>query len=228
MSYYSSLNDDAKKYGVEGTRYGGKAIQMTGESYRSDDDVKKDIVKVSNDDYDNRKFLEIVGSDGFKDKMKEEGKWNKDINKAWKVAKSGDGIANYNDLGKVEAGFAELGNVLGTHNNRGEFDVRDQAGTLNAALSEYMDMFSLKDAVTKNKKDKDKDKGDKEPNWTQTETENLGMAIDNVIAFEEGRRGVREESFDVRDDEQKRSSMDFANDFKKDIIGKARQSRFAV
>ena len=89
-------------------------------------------------------------------------------------------------------------------------------------------MFSLKDAVTRNKKDKDKDKGDKEPNWTPAETENLAMALDNVISFEEGRRGTREESFDVRDDEQKRSSMDFANDFKKSIIGKGRQSRFAV
>ena len=229
MSYYnSSIDKDAEKYGVPGTNTMMSVQRGTDDEFRSEHNVKNDIAKAANNDYDNRKFLEVVGSPGFKEKMKEEGNWNKDINKAWKVAAGGNGIVSYEQLKNVEKGFSELGNVLDTHNNRGEFDSRDQAGTLNAALAEYMDIFSLKDAVIKNKKDKKKDKGDKEPNWTQTEMENLGMAIDNVIAFEEGRRGAREESFDVRDDEQKRSSMDFANDFKKDIIGRGRQSRFAV
>lgn len=228
MSYPSSLNDQAERLGIKGTQFGGRATQMGGGDYRSEDDVEKDVLAASNNDYDNRKFLEIVGDDDFKEKMKEEGTWNKDINKAYKVAQSGNGIVSMDDLAKVQTGFAELGNVLDTHNNRGEFDVRDQAGTLNAALAEYMDMFSLKDAVTKNNKKKDKDKDDEPETYTETEMENLGNVIDSVHSFESGRRTGPTESFDTRDDEQKRSSMEFANDFKKSIIGRGRQSRFAI
>ena len=226
MTFRTELDKKAEKYGISGINSMMSVQRGTDDEFRSESDVTRDVLDSSNNDYDNRKFLEIVGDDNFKKKMKEEGTWNKDINKAYKVAQSGNGIASIDDLTKVETGFAELGNVLGTHNNRGEFDVRDQAGTLNSALAEYMDMFSLKDAVTKNKKKK-KDK-DKEPDtYTETEIENLGNAVDFMHDFESGRTG-RSDSFDTRDDEQKRSSMDFANDFKKDIINKNRGSRFAT
>ena len=228
MAYYSSLQADidADKYGVPRTNAGRS--QGTGEE-RTADDVRRDILKSSNNDYDNRKFLEIVGSDGFKEQMVKEGKWNKKVDGAYEIAKKGDGITNLEDLQTFKKGFAKLGHTLGTHNNRGTFDVRDQAGTLNAALSEYMDMFSLEDAVNKGKKKKKDNKKDKESEtYTETEMESIGDAVDFVHSFEDNRMGARDKSFDARDDDQKRSSMEFANDFKKSIIGRSRGSRFAV
>ena len=54
------------RYGVEGQRYGGRAIEMTGKSYRGSDDVKKDLQKAMSQDYDTRRTLEAAAMSGDK------------------------------------------------------------------------------------------------------------------------------------------------------------------
>ena len=70
MNYSSSKYKGEQKllerYGVEGQRQGGRAIEMTGKSYRGSDDVKKDLQKAMANDYDTRRTLEAAAMSGKK------------------------------------------------------------------------------------------------------------------------------------------------------------------
>ena len=245
--YHQDLQKKADQYGVQGYQH-GRTDKGTG-PYRGVQEVEKDIVKAAGNDYQTQEFLQLVGNEDLKKKLKEEGKWNEKINKAFKVASKGNGITNMDDLEKVEKGFAEFGNQLNTHNNRGDFDVRDKAGTIKTGLENFYDMFNL-DENGRNKK-KDKDDDDDKPYATDEQQERIDELTSNVRAAEDSRRwsGARSAAlsdkdyedpkkvaeFDRRAMSTKKSPMEFANHFKKQILKgnwdksqRAKDSRFDV
>ena len=62
--------DMLKRYGVEGYRGGGRAIEMTGKSYRGVDEVKEDLANAMMKDYDTRRTMEAQAMAGNKDAKK--------------------------------------------------------------------------------------------------------------------------------------------------------------
>ena len=57
---------ELERYGVEGPRFGGRAQEMTGKSYRSAEDVEKDIIDAARNDYDLRRTVEAAALSGKK------------------------------------------------------------------------------------------------------------------------------------------------------------------
>ena len=57
---------ELERYGVEGMRGGGRAMEMTGKSYRSAEDVEKDIINAARNDYDLRRTMEAAALSGKK------------------------------------------------------------------------------------------------------------------------------------------------------------------
>ena len=57
---------ELERYGVEGPRFGGRAQEMTGKSYRSAEDVEKDIINAARNDYDLRRTVEAAALSGKK------------------------------------------------------------------------------------------------------------------------------------------------------------------
>ena len=55
---------ETKRFDVEGMQMGGRASQMSGNEYRSEKDVEKDMVNAARNDYDLRRTLEAAAMSG--------------------------------------------------------------------------------------------------------------------------------------------------------------------
>ena len=68
-----------ERYGVEGPRGGGRAQEMTGKSYRSAEDVEKDLINAARNDYDLRRTVEAAAMSGKKKAIKLQKKGFKNV-----------------------------------------------------------------------------------------------------------------------------------------------------
>ena len=112
------------RYGVEGQRMGGRAVEMTGQSYRSADDVSKDLAKAAMNDYDTRRTMEAQAMAGKK--------------KAQKYAENG--FKNTKDVMKANNMFERWHKKTG---NGGDFSSNsDFAGLTHNSVQRERDKFS--------------------------------------------------------------------------------------
>ena len=95
-----------ERYGVEGQRQGGRAIEVSGgKSYRSSDDVRKDLQKAMSQDYDTRRSLEAAAMSGDK-------KASKLIESGFKSFQDMEDSQNYfKKLHKKEGGGGQFSSV---------------------------------------------------------------------------------------------------------------------
>ena len=98
-----------ERYGVEGTRGGGRAMEMSGKSYRSTDDVKRDLAAAMMKDYHTNESFQnaaLAGHKGAK-KFAKKGFDSGNIYDAWDT---------YKDLKKEYVGG---GGMMGAENIAG-------------------------------------------------------------------------------------------------------------
>ena len=147
-NYSSSKFEGERKlldrYGVEGQRYGGKAMEMTGKRYRGSDDVKKDLQKAMSQDYDTRRTLEAAAMSGDK-------KAKKLIKKGFKNFQAMEDTQSYFEKQhKKEGGggqFSSVNDYMNLTQSMVQKDRNAQTATYDEKYAKTTDLNDLKDKL---------------------------------------------------------------------------------
>ena len=150
-----------KRYGVEGTRGGGRAIEMTGKSYRGTDEVKEDLAKAMMNDYDTRRSMEAAAMAGNKD--------------AKKYAKKGF------KAGNIQEAYGVLRDLKKEYVGGGGMDgAKNRAGLTHALVKADRENFIAdNDAKYAFKSDLEKMKQENDPGQARQATE--GMSFNDYM-----------------------------------------------
>ena len=132
------------RYGVEGQRQGGRAIEMSGKSYRSSDDVRKDLQKAMANDYDTRRALEAASMSGDK-------KASKLIKKGFKNFQAMEDTQDYfKKQHKKEGGggqFSSVNDYMNLTQSMVKKDRAAQTAAYDEAYAKTTDLNDLKDKL---------------------------------------------------------------------------------
>jgi hypothetical protein len=112
---------EMERFGVKGMQMGGKAQQMTGNDYRSEKDVEKDMIDSARNDYDLRRTLEAAAMSG-------KGKAQKILDKGFKNAGDITNALNFSEKAAKRHGqggdFSSASDYMGLTQSMVERDRR--------------------------------------------------------------------------------------------------------
>ena len=135
---------ELERYGVEGPRFGGRAQEMTGKSYRSAEDVEKDIINAARNDYDLRRTVEAAALSGKK--------------KAIDLQKNGfnsiDDVTNWGNFSEKAAkrhgqggDFSSASDYMGLTKSMVQRDRAKQTAAYDETYAKTTDLNALKDKL---------------------------------------------------------------------------------
>ena len=135
---------ELERYGVEGPRFGGRAQEMTGKSYRSAEDVEKDIINAARNDYDLRRTVEAAALSGKK----------KAINLQKNGFNSIDDVTNWGNFSEKAAkrhgqggDFSSASDYMGLTKSMVQRDRNKQTAAYDETYAKTADLNALKDKL---------------------------------------------------------------------------------
>ena len=132
---------EMERFGVKGMQMGGKASQMTGNEYRSEKDVEKDMVNAARNDYDLRRTLEAAAMSG-------KGKAEKILDRGFKNAGDITNALNFSEKAAKRHGqggdFSSASDYMGLTQSMVERDRRKQTES-------YDNKYATNDALAEMK-----------------------------------------------------------------------------
>ena len=201
------------RYGVEGQRYGGKAMEMTGKRYRSSDEVKKDLQKAMSQDYDTRRTLEAAAMSGDK-------KAKKLIKKGFKSFQAMEDTQDYfKKQHKKEGGGGQFSSVNDYMNLTQSMVQKDR----NAQTAAYDDKYA-KTTDLNDLKDKLMAQATEEAVTAPIEPSDRMAAVEE--RFEKAASGSlnappslfdKDNALPAKADDQADAARNFVEDYKKDV-----------
>ena len=135
---------ELERYGVEGPRFGGRAQEMTGKSYRSAEDVEKDIINAARNDYDLRRTVEAAALSGKK----------KAINLQKNGFNSIDDVTNWGNFSEKAAkrhgqggDFSSASDYMGLTKSMVQRDRNKQTAAYDETYAKTTDLNALKEKL---------------------------------------------------------------------------------
>ena len=132
---------EMERFGVKGMQMGGRASQMSGNDYRSEKDVEKDMVNAARNDYDLRRTLEAAAMSG-------KGKAEKILDKGFKNAGDITNALNFSEKAAKRHGqggdFSSASDYMGLTQSMVERDRRKQTES-------YDNKYATNDALAEMK-----------------------------------------------------------------------------
>lgn len=202
------------RYGVEGQRGGGRAVEISGKSYRSSSDVEKDLQRAMSQDPDTRRSLEAAAMSGDKKAQKLIKKGFKNFDQMHKTQKY------FEKQHKKEGGggeFSSVNDYMNLTNSLVNKERDAQTASYDERYAKTTDLNSLKDKLMAEASDK--------AVAAPIEPSDRMAAVEDRMENAAGGSGNRPPSLFDKDnalpaktDDQKDAARNFVEDYKKDVM----------
>jgi len=139
---------ELERYGVEGPRFGGRAQEMTGKSYRSAKDVEKDLINAARNDYDLRQTVSSAARSGKNKAIELEKKGFNSLDDVRKWGNFSEKAAKRHGQGGA---FDSASDYMGLTKSMEIRDRRKQTDAINNQVNSLRDEFMAKLNAKENK-----------------------------------------------------------------------------